>query len=134
MKVLLLLLVLFAGIACDNVVTVSCKQCNAVACLTYTGGPFKGQTYPTQSSSCAKAGNFPIVTDFQCVTSCTSGCQLYITAPNQPAGTICSNTPAAQVTINSYNMLYSAIIGDSSLTSKYDWCNCKKTAGLTTEQ
>jgi hypothetical protein len=70
----LILLLLIAAVQSNTDVSVTCAQCGAVACLTYTGGGFNGQPYATNSTSCAAAGNYPIETNFQCSSACPSNC------------------------------------------------------------
>ena len=75
----LILALLCASVHTNNQVQISCNQCGSVACLTVTGGGFNGGSYPSSSSDCASAGNFPQTFNFQCGTGGCSDCQITVT-------------------------------------------------------
>ena len=123
------LLLLLIGINAENTVTITCAPCGSQICLTYSGGGFNGQAYPSsQASTCAQAGNFPLTYDFLCATSCTD-CVVQFSDSTQ-SDTFCSETQTGQILINAFDLLYSVEQGDTSFSTTYNWCGCS--GGLST--
>ena len=136
MKVVIFLLLLCVALS-DNTVALYCGSCGSLVIAQYcVWMDLSGTTstkYPLRfgmtCTSITGRNVFPAFYTFTCDQKCSQGCFLTTTVKDARNYKQCSTGKASSQLISTLNILYSLMVGDITLGSTKDWCNCRKKQG-----